>query len=83
MALLNDSDSFLTNIERLPGFGGLYILRIYRKSHPLFDIVSSEQIQSEKLTNTIRPPPFLSLSRLALISQPSRLNCAFGKLSSN
>ena len=83
MALLNDSDSFLTNIERLPGFGGLYILRIYRQSHPLFDIVSSEQIQSEKLTNTIRPPPFLSLSRLALISQPSRLNCAFGKLSSN
>ena len=83
MALLNDSDSFLTNIERLPGFGALYILRIYRQSHPLFDIVSSGQIQSEKLTNTIRPPPFSSLSRLALISQPSRLNCAFGKLSSN
>ena len=97
MALLNESDSFLKNIERLPGFGGLYILRIYRQSHPLFDIVSSEQIHSEKLsskslillqiipllTNTIRPPPFLSLSRLALISQTSRLNCAFGKLSSN
>ena len=94
MALLNDSDSSSKNIERLPGSGGLYILK---QSHLLFDIVSSEQMHSEKLsskslillqiipllTNTIRPPPFLSLSRLALISQPSRLNCAFGKLSSN
>ena len=94
MALLNDSDSSSKNIERLPGSGGLYLLK---QSHLLFDIVSSEQMHSEKLsskslillqiipllTNTIRPPPFLSLSRLALISQPSRLNCAFGKLSSN
>ena len=94
MALLNDSDSSSKNIERLPGSGGLYILK---QIHLLFDIVSSEQMHSEKLsskslillqiipllTNTIRPPPFLSLSRLALISQPSRLNCAFGKLSSN
>ena len=62
MALLNDSDSFLTNIERLPGFGGLYILRIYRKSHPLFDIVSSEQIQSEKLTNNKTTTIFIPVS---------------------
>ena len=52
MALLNDSDSFLKNIERLPGFGGLYILRIYRQSHPLFDIVSSEQYIPKNLVRS-------------------------------
>ena len=46
MALLNDSDSSSKNIERLPGSGGLYILK---QSHLLFDIVSSEQMHSEKL----------------------------------
>ena len=69
MALLNDSDSSSKNIERLPGSGGLYILK---QSHLLFDIVSSEQMHSEKLsskslillqiipllTNTIRPHHF-------------------------
>ena len=79
MALLNDSDSSSKNIERLPGSVGLYILK---QSHLLFDIVSLEQMHSKRLsskslillqivpfqTNTIRPPPFLSLSRLALIS---------------
>ena len=79
MALLNDSDSSSKNIERLPGSGGLYILK---QSHLLFDIVSSEQMHSEKLcskslillqiipllTNTIRPPTFLSLSHLTIIS---------------
>ena len=79
MILLNDSDSSSKNIERLPGSGGLYLLK---QSHLLFDVVSSEQMHSEKLsskslillqiipllTNTIRPPLFLSLSRLALIS---------------
>ena len=79
MVLLNDSDSSSKNIERLPGSGGLYLLK---QSHLLFDVVSSEQTHSEKLsskslillqiipllTNTIRPPLFLSLSRLALIS---------------
>ena len=78
MALLNDSDSSSKNIEKLPGSGGLYILK---QTHLLFDIISSEH--SEKLsskslillqiipllTNIVRPlPPFLSLSRLALIS---------------
>ena len=79
MILLNDSDSSSKNIERLPGSGGLYLLK---QSHLLFDIVSSEQMHSEKLcskslillqiiphlTNTIRPPTFLSLSHLTLIS---------------
>ena len=78
MTLLNDSDSSSKNIEKLTGSGGLYILT---QTHLLFDIISSEH--SEKLsskslillqiipllTNIIRPlPPFLSLSRLALIS---------------
>ena len=72
MALLNDSDSSSKNIERLPGSGALNILR---QRHLLFDIVSSEQMNSEKLssnslillqiipllTNTITPPPFLYL----------------------
>ena len=79
MALLNNNDISSKNIERLPGSGGLYILK---QSHLLFDIVSSEQMHSEKLSlktkillqiipflaNSIRPPPFLSLSRLALVS---------------
>ena len=48
MALLNDSDGSSKNIERLPGSGGLYILK---QSHLLFGIVSSEQIHSEKLSS--------------------------------
>ena len=48
MALLNDSDCSSKIIERLPGSGGLYILK---KSHLPFDIVSSEQIHSKKLSS--------------------------------
>ena len=79
MPLLNGSDSSSKNIERLPGSGGLDILK---QSHLFFDIVSSEQMHSEKLsskslilsqiisllTNAVKPPPLLSLSRLPLIS---------------
>ena len=79
-ALLNDSDSSSKNIERLPGSGGLYILK---QSHLLFGIVSSDKYIPKNLTlsskslillqiiplqtSRIRPPQFLSLSRLALI----------------
>ena len=77
MALLNDSDSSLKSIERLPGSAGFYVLK---QTHLLFDVLNSEQMHSEKpsskslillqiiplLTNTITPPPFLTLSRLAL-----------------
>ena len=48
MALLSDSDSSSENIERLPGSGGLYILK---QNHLIFDIVSSEQMHSEKLSS--------------------------------
>ena len=79
MVLLNGSDSSSENIERLTGSGRLYILK---QSHLFFDIVSSEQMHSEKLsskslillqiisllTNAIKPSPLLSLSRLPLIS---------------
>ena len=43
----NDSDSSSKNIERSPGSGGLYILK---QGHLLFDIVSSEQMHSEKIS---------------------------------
>ena len=78
MALLNNSDSSSKNIERLSGSGGLYMLK---QSHLLFVIVNSEQMHSEKLSwtsltllqiipllaNTIRQPPFLSLTLPALV----------------
>ena len=79
MGLLNYTDTSSKNIERLPGSGGLYILK---QSHLLFDTVSSEQMHSEKLsskslillqiipllTNSIRSTPFLSLYRQAFNS---------------
>ena len=63
----------------------------------LFEMVTSEEITSmfndsyflsllhirPFLANSIKPPPCLSLSLLALISLLLTLNCAFGKLLSS
>ena len=44
---LSDTDISSKNIKRLPGSRGLCILK---ESHLLFDIVSSEQIHSKRLS---------------------------------
>ena len=52
MTLLNDTDIFAENIERLVESGGLHILKqifILKQSHLLFDIVNSEQNSGQKL----------------------------------
>ena len=80
MALITDAGSSSKYIERLSGSGGLYILK---QSHLLFDIVSSEQMHSEKLKskslilsqiipllrNTIRQSPFfIQLDYFSILS---------------
>ena len=70
--------------------GGLYILK---QIHLFFEMVNSEQLHSilsdvysgivlqikPSFTNSMRPPPYLSLSFVLLISQPFKVNCAVGK----
>ena len=68
-----------------------------KQNHFLFEIVNSEQMTSLNfgvnffcrlhikpfLTNSINPPPLLSLSLQALTSYPFIGNCADGKLLSS
>ena len=68
-----------------------------KQSHFFFEIVNSEQIHSLQLgpysfsllqiksclANSIRPPPCLCVSFLALTSYPLSLNWVFGKLQFN
>ena len=93
-ALLKTFVSSSKKVVKLLDTGGLYILK---QIHLLFEMVNSEQIHSilsdvysgivlqikPFFTNSMRPPPYLSLSFLLLISYPSKVNCAVGKLSSN
>ena len=60
MALLSDTDISSKHIERLLGPGGLYILK---QSHALFDVVSSDEMHSEKLS---------SKSLIFLTNKPSK-----------